>query len=43
MIGSMPIVALTLRGLVDRRRFWLMVLLAAAPVLIALLVRAFSD
>jgi ABC-2 type transport system permease protein len=30
MIRSMPIVALTLRSLVDRRRFWLMVLLAIA-------------
>jgi len=30
MIRSMPIVALTLRSLVDRRRFWLMVLLVLA-------------
>jgi len=43
MIGSLPIVALTLRSLVDRRRFWLMVLLAAVPVVIAVLVRLFSD
>jgi len=43
MIGTLPVVALTLRGLVDRRRFWFMVLLAAVPVVIALLVRAFSD
>jgi ABC-2 type transport system permease protein len=43
MIRSMPIVALTLRSLVDRRRFWLMVLLAAVPVLIALVGRMFGD
>lgn len=43
MIGSLPIVALTLRGLLDRRRFWLMVLLAAVPVLIALVGRAFGE
>jgi len=42
MIRSMPIVAITLRGLVDRRRFWLMVLLAAVPVLIALVGRVFG-
>lgn len=42
MIRSMPVVALTLRGLVDRRRFWLMVLLAAVPVLIVLVGRAFG-
>lgn len=42
MIRSMPIVAITLRGLVDRRRFWLMVLLAAVPVLIAFIGRAFG-
>ncbi len=36
MIRAMPIVALTLRSLVDRRRFWLMVLLAAVPVLMAI-------
>jgi ABC-2 type transport system permease protein len=43
MIRTMPIEALTLRGLVDRRRFWLMVLLAAVPVLIALIGRAFGE
>ena len=43
MIRRMPIVALTLRGLVDRRRFWLMVLLAAVPVLIALIDRFFGE
>lgn len=42
MIRSMPIVALTLRSLVDRRRFWLMVLLAAVPVLIAMVGRVFG-
>jgi ABC-2 type transport system permease protein len=42
MIARMPIVALTLRSLVDRRRFWLMVLLAAVPVLIAIVVQAFG-
>lgn len=42
MIRTMPIVAITLRGLVDRRRFWLMVLLAAMPVLIALVGRTFG-
>ena len=35
MIRTMPLVTLTLRGLVDRRRFWVMVLLSAVPVLIA--------
>jgi len=43
MTRSMPVVAVTLRNLVDRRRFWLMVLLAAVPVLIAIVGRAFSD
>lgn len=38
MITSMPIVAVTLRALLDRRRFWLMVLLAAVPVLIVVAV-----
>ena len=38
MIRAMPLVALTLRGLLDRRRTWLMVLLAAMPVLTALAV-----
>ena len=36
MIRTMPLVTLTLRGLVDRRRFWVMVLLSAVPVLIAI-------
>jgi ABC-2 type transport system permease protein len=38
MIRAMPLVALTLRGLLDRRRTWLMMLLAAMPVLTALAV-----
>jgi ABC-2 type transport system permease protein len=42
MIRAMPIVALTLRSLVDRRRFWLMVLLAAVPVLMAIVSSAFG-
>jgi ABC-2 type transport system permease protein len=42
MIRAMPVVALTLRALVDRRRFWLMVLLAVVPVLIAIVGRAFG-
>jgi ABC-2 type transport system permease protein len=36
-------VAMTLRSLLDRRRFWLMVLLAAFPVLIALGVAIWAD
>jgi ABC-2 type transport system permease protein len=43
MIARMPIVAITLRGLLDRRRTWLMVLLAAVPVLIALVVVSFGN
>ena len=43
MIRALPVVAITLRNLVDRRRFWLMVLLAAVPVLIAIVGRAFAD
>jgi ABC-2 type transport system permease protein len=39
MIAAMPIVAVTLRGLLGRRRTVLMLLLVALPVLIALLVR----
>jgi ABC-2 type transport system permease protein len=39
MIASMPIVAVTLRGLLGRRRTFLMILLVALPVVIALLVR----
>ncbi len=43
MMRAMPIVGLTLRSLLDRRRFWLMVLLAAAPVLMALVVTMFAE
>ncbi len=43
MIRSMPVVAITLRSLLDRRRFWLMLLLAAAPVAITLLGRTLGD
>ena len=39
MISAMPIVGVTLRGLLGRRRTFLMILLVALPVLIALLVR----
>ena len=39
MIARMPIVGVTLRGLLGRRRTLLMLLLVALPVLIALLVR----
>jgi len=42
MIRAMPIVVLTLRSLVDRRRFWLMVLLAAVPVLMAVVGAVFG-
>lgn len=37
MSRALPILGLTLRGLIDRRRSWLMLLLAAAPVLVAVL------
>ena len=43
MIRTMPVVAITLRSLVDRRRFWLMLLLAAVPVLITVLGRTLGD
>jgi ABC-2 type transport system permease protein len=39
MIAAMPLVGATLRGLLDRRRTWVMVLLAALPVGVALLLR----
>lgn len=38
MMARMPLVAISLRGMLDRRRTWLMVLLAAMPVLTALAV-----
>jgi ABC-2 type transport system permease protein len=43
MIRTLPIVGMTLRSLLDRRRFWLMAALAAVPVLIALVVAMWSD
>jgi ABC-2 type transport system permease protein len=43
MIHRMPVVAITLRSLLDRRRFWLMLLLAAVPVAITLLGRVLGD
>ena len=43
MIRTMPVVVITLRSLLDRRRFWLMVLLAAVPVLVTLTARAFGE
>jgi ABC-2 type transport system permease protein len=43
MIRRMPVVAITLRSLLDRRRFWLMLLLAAVPVAITLLGRFLGD
>jgi ABC-2 type transport system permease protein len=43
MMARAPIVALTLRGLLDRRRTWLMVALAAVPVLLVGLAAGFGD
>lgn len=43
MMTAMPIVGLTLRSLLDRRRFWLMVLLAAVPVLMAVMITVFAE
>lgn len=43
MMTRMPIAALTLRGLLDRRRTWLMVGLAAIPVLLVGLAAGFGD
>lgn len=39
MIARMPLIHVTVRGVLGRRRTWLMVLLAALPVGVALLVR----
>ena len=36
----MPLIGVTLRGVLGRRRTWLMILLAALPVVVALLIRA---
>ena len=43
MIRTMPVAAITLRSLLDQRRFWLMVLLAAVPVLLTLLGTMLGD
>ena len=43
MIRSMPVAAITLRNLLDQRRFWLMVLLALVPVLLVLIGRTLGD
>ena len=43
MMRTAPIVAITLRGLLDRRRFWLMLLLAAAPLLLTIFAVALGD
>jgi len=43
MIRTFPVVAITLRSLLDQRRFWLMVLLAAVPALLTLMGRAFGE
>jgi len=43
VIARAPIVALTLRGLLDRRRTWLMLALAAVPVLLVGLAAGFGD
>jgi ABC-2 type transport system permease protein len=43
MIARAPIAAVTLRGLLDRKRTWLMVALAAIPVALTALVAGFGD
>jgi len=43
MITRLPIVALTLRALLDRKRTWLMVALAAMPVALVLLATSVGD
>ena len=40
MIARMPLIGVTLRGVLGRRRTWLMILLASLPVAVALIVRA---
>jgi ABC-2 type transport system permease protein len=42
VIASMPLVGVTLRQMLDRRRTWLMLLLAALPVLLALAIRIYG-
>jgi ABC-2 type transport system permease protein len=43
MIARAPIAAVTLRGLLDRRRTWLMVGLAAIPIVLTALVAGFGE
>ena len=43
MIARVPIVAVTLRALLDRKRTWLMVGLAAIPVLLVTMATVFGD
>ncbi len=43
MMRRAPIAAITLRGLLDRRRTWLMVALAAVPVILVGLAAGFGD
>jgi ABC-2 type transport system permease protein len=43
MIRTAPVMAITLRSLLDQRRFWLMVLLAAVPALLTLMGRVFGE
>ena len=43
MIRRTPVAAITLRSLLDQRRFWLMVLLAAVPVLLVIIGRVLGD
>jgi len=43
MIRIAPVMAITLRSLLDQRRFWLMVLLAAVPVLLTLIGTGLGD
>jgi ABC-2 type transport system permease protein len=43
MITRLPIAAVTLRGLLDRKRFWLMLFLAAIPVMLVGLAAGVGD
>lgn len=43
MIRTAPVVAITLRGLLDRRRFWLMALLSSVPVLLTVFAVTLGD
>ena len=40
MIARLPLIGVTLRGVLGRRRTWLMILLASLPVVVALIIRA---